>query len=113
MPERSSLAEQLLARITASWMTQAICVAVQLHIPDLLAAGARTSDDLARQAGAHGPSLQRLLRALCTIDVCRERDDGTFELSEAGALLRADVRDSLRAWTIWWASTAPRTAGTR
>jgi hypothetical protein len=52
--------------------------------------------------GAHAPSLHRLLRALTTIDICKERKDGCFEITPMGSLLGTDVSGSLRSWTIWW-----------
>jgi orsellinic acid C2-O-methyltransferase len=39
-------------------------------------------------------------RALASLDLCRERTDGMFELTPVGALLRADAPGSLRAWAI-------------
>jgi len=47
--------------------------------------------------------LHRLLRALATIEICRELDDGAFEITPMGTLLRTDAPQSLRSWTIWWA----------
>jgi SAM-dependent methyltransferase len=96
------LASRLLGIIGASWMSQATYVAAQLHIPDLLADGPKTSAELANASGSHAPSLYRLLRALATLEICREREDGAFELTPMGALLRSDVPGSLRSWTIFW-----------
>ncbi len=100
--ENFSLAHRLLECVTSSWMAQAIYVAAELHIADLLAEGPRMSEDLAVVTGTHAPSLHRLLRALTTIEVCREREDGSFEITPIGSLLGADVHGSLRSWTIWW-----------
>ena len=88
-----------------SWRTQALYVAARLNLADLLAGGPRTSEELAREAGgdgggAHAPSLRRLLRALTTLEIVRERDDGSFELLPLGALLRSDVPGSRRAWAL-------------
>lgn len=101
-PESVSLAHRLLERVTSSWMAQATYVAAELMIADLLVEGPRTSEDLAAVTGTHAPSLRRLLRALTTIDICRECEDGCFEITPMGLLLRADVPGSLRSWTIWW-----------
>lgn len=108
MPEREdgldqqALPERLLAIVHASWMSQATCVAAELGIADLLANGPRRPEDLATTAGCHAPSLQRLMRALASLDLCRERGDGSYELTPMGALLRADAPNSVRAWTLWW-----------
>jgi orsellinic acid C2-O-methyltransferase len=100
--ESMSLAHRLLGCVTSSWMTQAIYVAAELRIADLLTEGPRTSEDLAAATGTHAPSLRRLLRALTTIEICREREDGSFEITPMGLLLGTDVPESLRSWTIWW-----------
>jgi hypothetical protein len=81
-------------------MSQALCVAAELGIPDLLAAGPRHSGELAQATGVHGPSLHRLMRALATLHICLEREDGSFELTDTGAVLRRDAPNSLRFWTI-------------
>jgi orsellinic acid C2-O-methyltransferase len=90
---------RLLELINASWTTQAICAAVELRLPDLLAAGPCRVEALAEASGCHPEALARLLRGLSSLDLCRERA-GSFELTPMGALLRADVPDSLRAWAI-------------
>jgi ubiquinone/menaquinone biosynthesis C-methylase UbiE len=61
-----------------------------------------TSEALAAATGTHGPSLYRLLRALTSIDICRERDDRSFELTPLGALLQSASAGSLRSWIIFW-----------
>ncbi len=100
--ESAPTARRLLDIVNGSWMSQATYVAAHLGIPDLLAARAQSSEELARSTGAHAPSLRRLMRALVTIDICRERGDGSYELTPMGSLLRVDVADSLRAWTLHW-----------
>src|SRR5437899_1517531 len=97
-----ALATRLIAIVNSSWMAQATYVAAQLGIPDLLAEGPKTSEELAVATGSHAPSLYRLLRALTTIEICREREDGSFELMPMGALLRSDVPGSIRSWTLYW-----------
>jgi hypothetical protein len=95
-------ASRLLEIVNGSWMTQATRVAAELGVPDLLADGPRSAGDLAAATSTHAPSLYRLLRALVSLDVCRERRDGTFELTAMGTLLRTDAEGSLRFWTIYW-----------
>jgi hypothetical protein len=95
-----TLTSRLQAIIVANWMSQATYVAVQLRLPDLLAGGPKTSAELAEASGSHAPSLLRLLRALATLEICQEREDGTFQLTPLGDLLRSDTSNSLRAWAI-------------
>lgn len=100
--EIQELRRSLFERITANWMAQAIHVAAELRLADHLLAGPRTSSELAEVTGSHAPSLHRLLRALSTIDVCREREDGSFEITPMGTLLGTNSSHSLHAWALWW-----------
>jgi AraC-like DNA-binding protein len=86
--------------IDAKWTTQALGVAAELRIADHLTQ-ASDIDTLASATGCDAASLHRLLRALATLQVCAQRDDGGFELGPLGALLRSDAEPSLRSWAIW------------
>ena len=78
--------------------SQAISVAATLGVADLLAAGPRASDDLARETGADADALYRLLRALAAVGVLHEEDGRRFALTELGEPLRSDVPGSLAGW---------------
>jgi ubiquinone/menaquinone biosynthesis C-methylase UbiE len=99
-------ARQLLDLINGSWIAQACYVTARLGIPDLLAAGARTAEDLASATGTNAPALRRLLSALGSVDICHQREDGAFEMTRLGSLLRADVPCSMRAWALQWGGEA-------
>jgi hypothetical protein len=96
------LVERFQSILTGSWKTQALYVAAALRLADHLAPGPQNSADLAAAVAADPHALHRLLRALCAIEMCRERADGRFELAPLGALLQEDSPHSLRAWTMWW-----------
>ncbi len=89
---------RLRALIDANWTTQAIAASVRLGLPDLLVDEAQTAEALASQASCHLPSLLRLLRALTSISVLSEDEDGRFALTETGRLLGTDVPGSMAAW---------------
>jgi hypothetical protein len=91
---------ELIRLINSGPMTQALCVAAELRIPDLLASGPRQVEEIAGVTNTHAPSLHRLMRALASLDVCIEREDGSFGLTATGSVLRTDAPDSLRSWTI-------------
>ncbi len=94
----SGTTEQVLNRmIVGSWVTQAIYVAAELGIADVLAAGPRTADELARETGMHGASLYRVLRALASVDIFREDGEGRFSLTPMGTLLESDAPGSKRS----------------
>ena len=101
-------ARELLDLINGSWIAQACYVAARLGIADLLGAGPRTAEDLAAATGSNAPALRRLLSALGSVDICQQRDDGTFEMTRLGRLLRTDVPCSMRAWTLQWGGEAWR-----
>jgi ubiquinone/menaquinone biosynthesis C-methylase UbiE len=76
-----------------------LSVAARLRIPDLVAAGPKSSDDLAEETDTHPPSLYRLLRALAYLGILEETEPRHFGLTDMGALLRSDVPDSMWATT--------------
>jgi hypothetical protein len=94
--------QRLMELVTSSWMAQAAYVAAELRLADLLANGPLSVERLAELTGANAPTLGRLLRALTTIDICRQLTDGSFEMTAMGSLLAGDDPESLRAWTLWW-----------
>lgn len=91
---------QVLDLINAAWTTQAIRAACVLGVPDSLAAGSHDAESLAADLGCHAPSLQRLLRALVTIDLCNVDDCGRYTLTPSGELLREGHAHSVRAWAL-------------
>jgi DNA-binding transcriptional ArsR family regulator len=88
----------LLRLVDGFRVTQTIYACVDLGIPDLLADGERTADDLADASGADPSTLYRLLRALASLGIVHEGDERTFSLTELGRPLRSDVPSSLNGW---------------
>ena len=80
---------------------QAIHVAASLGIADLLADGAKTSDELAAATETHAGALYRLLRALAGLGVFHEGDDRRFSLTPLGDGLRTDAPESLAGWAAF------------
>ncbi len=76
-----------------------LSVAVRLRIPDLVADGPKSSDELAATTDAHPPSLYRLLRAMAYLGLLEETEPGHFGLTDMGALLRSDDPNSMAATT--------------
>jgi SAM-dependent methyltransferase len=75
---------------------QAIHVAAKLRIPDLLASGPKTIAELASDSGAHPPTLERLLRALSTLEIFARTPDGRFRSTPLTEMLRTDHPQSQR-----------------
>jgi SAM-dependent methyltransferase len=111
MEDSRNTEETLNRMIVGSWLTQAIYVAAEIGIADLLAAGPRTADELARDTGTHGPSLYRVLRALTSIGLFNEEIDGRFSLTPMGELLGSDTPGSKRPLAIMAGSEFYRSWG--
>jgi O-methyltransferase domain/Dimerisation domain len=91
-----------LRRLTNGYqVTQAIHVAATLGIADLLRDGPRDSDALARETGANAPALHRVLRALASVGVLHEGEDGRFALTAVGECLRSDAAEPVGAWAAF------------
>lgn len=94
--------------VLGKWVSQAIAVAADLDVADRLAAGPRTSAELAPELGVNEDALYRLLRALANADVLVEEPGRKFALTEMGQFLRRDVPGSVHGWARmaghapWW-----------
>jgi hypothetical protein len=83
--------------IFGKWVAMALSVAAKLRLADALASGPKSVADLAEKAGAHPPSLYRVLRALASVGVFAEDADGRFRQTPLSEVLRSDVPGSMRA----------------
>jgi hypothetical protein len=102
---------QLQYLISGYWISQAIGVAAELGIADLLADGPRRTAELAQATGSHSQALYRLLRALASVGVFTEVDSQTFALTPLAEGLRTAAPASLReralqmcgdvSWRTW------------
>jgi hypothetical protein len=78
----------------------AVSCLAQLGIPDLVEAGPRSAEDLARQTGTNPQTLYRLMRATACVGVLTEGPEGTFSETPMSAVLRSNANPSLRALAI-------------
>ena len=88
--------ETLSQMIMGFRVTQIIYVAAKLSIADLLKPGSQTVDALAQSTGTHAPSLYRLLRALASVGIFAEDEQGRFALTPLAELLQTGVPGSQR-----------------
>ena len=65
-------------------ISQALYAAAALGVADQLVAGPVPAEVLAERAGAHAPSLYRLLRTLASVGVFTEPGPGVFALTRSG-----------------------------
>ncbi len=70
--------DRMARMITGYWVSQIVHVAAKLKLADLLADRPRTTEELARSTGTHARSLYRLLRALASVGVFSEGEEGQF-----------------------------------
>ena len=92
----------------SGWVASAVGVAAELRIADLLAAGPRTSTDLASAAGVEEMPLRRVLHLLAAMAVFAEAPAGTFANTADSELLRTDHPQSVRAWCLLASGTYQR-----
>jgi hypothetical protein len=87
--------------LVGAWTAQAITVAVDLGVADALASGALSADELAAVVNADADALGRLLRALISRGIFRQRRDGRYELTPLADTLRSDGPASMAAMARW------------
>ncbi len=85
------------------YMSNALRLAAELRIADLLSAGPRHASELAESTGTHAPSLHRVLRLLASAGVLEEREDGSLALTPLGECLRTGVPGSAHAMVMLFA----------
>ncbi|WP_329336750.1 methyltransferase [Streptomyces sp. NBC_00663] len=104
-------AETLLRLLTGAWTTQALATFAQLRVADAMDGEHGVGvEELARRVGARPGNLATLLRYLVMVGVVAEGHDG-FRLTASGALLRADVPDSMRALALMYGGPFYRSFG--
>ena len=81
--------------MTSGWAAQAITAAADLGIADALAKGPLTLQELAAAIDADADAVGRLLRALISQGVFRQRRDGRYALTPLADTLRSDAEVSL------------------
>ena len=105
MDEKPQLPPAIILRQLAFVMraSRALYAAAELGLADILSAGAMTSEEIAAKAGADGPTMRRLMRALVAHGVFEEPEFDRFCLNAAGELLRRDIPRSQRAGVLFTA----------
>ena len=96
----NSTGQQLAKQLTGGWVTQAIYVAAELGIADLLTDGPKSAEELAEQTGAHPDAIYRVLRALASVGIFAEDVDRRFSMTPTAEWLCSDTSSSLRSFAI-------------
>jgi predicted O-methyltransferase YrrM len=101
---------EIMRMLHAPLLTQALAVAAELGIADLVADGPVTVDDLAARADADPDALYRVLRALASSGVFSEVAPRTFGSTPLADTLRDEQDGSLRNWARLWGLTERQAA---
>lgn len=86
--------------IFGRWRSRILHAGVKLGIFDALADGARSAADTARRLSLDTTATYRLMRALGSLGVLTENEDGSFALSASGTFFRGDHPQTLRGMTL-------------
>lgn len=91
MPEVDQPIDQARRLVFGYRAFQLVLAACELKIPDLLARGPRSAEELAAATQTHTPSLRAMLRGLAAWDVLVDQGDGTFAATPVSDCFRSDV----------------------
>ena len=94
-PEELPPAAELMKFIVGKWISKPLYVAAELGLADLLDQGPRSIEDLARNSGAHAPTLYRIMRALASVGIFSETEDRHFELTPMAEYLKTGLMRSM------------------
>ncbi len=87
--------ELILGIVSGIGRYQALAIAAELELADLLAEGPLSVDVLANKTSTHAPSLFRLMRALASLGIFEQISPRVFANSAASELLRKKVPGSM------------------
>ena len=90
----------MLRMISGFRVARAIYIAAKLGLADLLKDEPKENGELALATGTHAPSLYRVMRALASVGIFAEDEQGRFTLTPIAATLQSHVPGSLRAWAV-------------
>lgn len=87
---------QLMQMVQSIMVAKSLSLCAQLKIADHLEAGVRHVGRLAEATQSHPGALHRVLRALASVGVFAETDEGVFDNTPLSSTLRSDVTGSIR-----------------
>lgn len=96
--KKNSKAMTFMNLTAGKWVSQAIAVAAELGIADLIKDGSKTAAQIARSTNASEDGVYRLLRGLGSVGLFTETGKRRFRLTPLGKLLRSDSPQALGAY---------------
>jgi hypothetical protein len=91
---------QLIQMATAHCVSRLLYVVTQLNVPDYLAEGPRTAEELAKSTATHAPSLYRIIRTLASLGLFAEDAAHRFSLTPLSEALKTSAPGSMRATVL-------------
>ncbi|OBK92875.1 hydroxyneurosporene methyltransferase [Mycobacterium asiaticum] len=98
----------IMEMIIDGWVAQAITTAAELGIADALADRPLSAEEVAAAVNADADAIRRLLRALISRGIFRQRRDGRYELTPLADTLRRDAEIPMAGWARWLGSPQHR-----
>lgn len=91
---------KVIGLVSGMWAGKAAAVLASLRIPDVLAHGSKTADEVGKAIGADASAVYRLMRGVASVGVLVAEPGGRFALTPVGELLRSDTPGSMRSVLI-------------
>lgn len=99
---------QLMKLLSGTFVTMGLHVAAKLHLADQLKDGPKNHLELAKLTDAQPDALLRLLRALASVGVLVENEDGRFDLTPVGECMVTDLPGSLHGLALMFGESFHR-----
>lgn len=109
-PGNSSAHAQILQLLGGKLMSDAISLAAEIGIADLLANGDKTPEELGAATSIHPPYLYELLHVLANYGILAETNGSLFTLTPLAQCLRSDDANSIRNFVRFGSMPATQTA---
>jgi SAM-dependent methyltransferase len=106
MEHQARMADLIMGFVPA----QAVAVAAELGIADLVAREAMTAEQLAALTHSNPRNLFRLLRYLASLGIFKVDQNNRFGLTPMASLLRSDIEGSMRSMSRIMGRTGPLTS---
>jgi hypothetical protein len=100
-PNAPTATQVLVQMAVGKWVCQALKVAAELAVADVLGDSSAAVEVLALRTGANADALYRLLRALAALGVFEELPGRRFRNNALSTALRSDVPGSARPMVRW------------
>jgi hypothetical protein len=95
-------AERVAELITSSWISHAIHAGIELGVFDALAEQPESVGNLARVLRCAPVTLQQLLHAFESLQLCALGEQDRYEATAMGLMLAARAEGSQQAWALLW-----------